>query len=84
VCAKLRTLYFRDDPWHVCEQKVAQKFTRLKQIMRKFYTKMTEKELMIELNKYSDQDIYDVFNDNGDASVPKTTATTGQGYERGR
>jgi hypothetical protein len=61
VCEKLRIIYHTDQPWPECYKHVAQKFSALKQIMRKFYSEKTEIEILIELQRYSHQDILDAF-----------------------
>lgn len=60
ACEKLKTTYFNDDPWQECYKLVAQKFTLLKDIMRKFYADKTYIEILIALQKYSCDDIADV------------------------
>lgn len=59
---KIKTIYFPDQPWADCYKEVAQKFTALKQIMRKFYTDKEEIEMLRELATYSKEDIQDAFN----------------------
>lgn len=61
VCAKLRDIYFANIPWIDCHTDVAARFTHLKIIARNFYTDKSEHEMLIELNKYSQQDILDAF-----------------------
>jgi predicted nuclease of restriction endonuclease-like RecB superfamily len=62
VCEKLRDIYFSDKHWSECYKDVAQKFTFLKQIMRRFYTDKTDIDILKELIKYSNDDIVDIFN----------------------
>jgi hypothetical protein len=61
VVEKIKIIYFPDKPWPECYKNVAQKFTGLKQKMRKFYTGRTDIEILHELRKYSDDDIKEAF-----------------------
>lgn len=61
VSEKLKTIYFPDEPWVECYKKVAIKFTEFKKMMRKFYSDKTDNEMLIEINRYSEQDILDAF-----------------------
>lgn len=64
VCKKLKDLYFNDKEWVDCYNQVAQKFTELKRILRKFYTDKIDVDIFRELIKYSSDDINEVFNMN--------------------
>lgn len=61
ICEKLYSLYFSTTPWAVCYALVAKKFSALKIIARKFYSDKSEIDMLIELNKYSIDDIADAF-----------------------
>lgn len=64
ICEKLKVIYFSDIPWVNCYRDVAAKFIALKAIARRFYVDKTNVEVLNELIKYSDQDIYDAFGTN--------------------
>jgi predicted nuclease of restriction endonuclease-like RecB superfamily len=57
VCNSLKQIYFPDQPWQACYRDVAQKFTCLKQIMRKFYSDKSEIDMLKELQRYSPEDL---------------------------
>jgi hypothetical protein len=61
VCITLRNIYHTDTPWPACYQQVADKFTELKKIMRKFYADKSDLEILKELVRYSQDDIKDAF-----------------------
>ena len=61
ICAKLKVIYFSDKAWIDCYKQVAEKFTVMKNIMRKFYTEKTDTEILKELIKYDTTDIEDIF-----------------------
>lgn len=61
VCKKLKVIYFNETPWVSCYRDVADKFTALKAIARKFYINKSNIEIINELLKYNDQDILDAF-----------------------
>jgi hypothetical protein len=61
VCRKLRDIYHPTVRWFECYQSVATKFIELKKIVRKFYPDKTEVEILMELAKYSNSDLKDVF-----------------------
>ena len=70
ICQKLKMIYHVQSEWNECYKEVAQKFTSLKQIMRKFYIDKTDIELLQELNKYSLEDLKDIFqNEKADLST---------------
>jgi len=62
ICSKIKEVYHPDKSWSDCYKEIAQKFTILKQISRKFYTDKEDKDILTELAKYSNQDIADIFN----------------------
>jgi len=71
VCERLRTLYHGTKPWGDCFKEVAQKFTELKVIARKFYCDKTELEMLREIARYSIDDIKEMFNHgNADHTAP--------------
>lgn len=49
--------------WFDCYRNVATKFTELKKKARKFYENLTDREVLIELQKYSPQDLKDMIDD---------------------
>lgn len=62
MCEKLKIIYFNDVHWQACYKQVANKFTELKQIMRKFYNTDknnfdSEIEMLKELSKFSKESI---------------------------
>lgn len=61
VCEKLRIIYFNDVPWIKCSKDVANKFTELKKIFRKFYPKDDELNILIKLSKFESHDIREMF-----------------------
>jgi predicted nuclease of restriction endonuclease-like RecB superfamily len=56
----LKAIYHNDAHWSECYQKVAERFTLLKKIARKFYAGKTEVEMLSELTRYSKDDINDM------------------------
>jgi hypothetical protein len=62
ICERLRIIYFNSIPWINCYKDVAAKFRLLKESMINFYSEKTEKDILIELNKFSDEDIKDALN----------------------
>lgn len=60
VCRKLRAIYFSEIAWSECYRLVAQKFCELKVIARKFYADKNEIEMLMELSRYSSQDLQDM------------------------
>jgi len=76
VCERLRTIYFKDEPWPVCAHKVSQKFTLFKEIMRKFYSFEEEIKLMMELAKYSPEDIKEAIEGSANDNKQSKDATT--------
>jgi len=61
ICEKLKIIFFPDKRWQQCYKDVAIKFTALKEIAKKFYTDKDILAILIELNKYSTQDIQEAF-----------------------
>ena len=61
VTGMIRNVYHHDDEWPACYKQVADKFTELKKIMRKFYTDKSDLEILKELIRYSQDDIKDAF-----------------------
>lgn len=61
VCRKLKDIYFKDQAWPDCYKEVAEKFTELRHIVKKFYGYETTLEICKELIKYSDEDIIEAF-----------------------
>lgn len=59
VCEKLRNIYFKDIPWVKCCRDVADKFTELKAVARKFWPDKSSLEIVQELYKFSESDIMD-------------------------
>jgi hypothetical protein len=57
VCKKLRDIYYPDKKWAECYGEVAMKFSLIKKIAKKFYSHMNDREILSELNKYSNCDI---------------------------
>lgn len=61
VCIMLKRMYFPDTPWQECYKDVANKFSELKAVMRKFYTGKTDLEILHEIRRYSEDDISEAF-----------------------
>jgi hypothetical protein len=61
ICQKLKEIYFPDETWFLSYRRLADKFSQLKQIARKFYNDNTETEILQHLGKYSVDDIKDLF-----------------------
>lgn len=59
VCERLRIIYYKNKKWTECHKEVSKDFSRLKEIAKKFYTDLTEHEILVELNRYNDSDILD-------------------------
>ncbi len=62
ICKKLKDIHFNDVPWSECYKDVAEKFSALKVIARKFYANKDELEMLKELAKYSIMDIKEMYN----------------------
>jgi hypothetical protein len=60
ICQQLKRMYYANRDWIDCYRGVAAKFTQLKDIMRKFYTGMSDFEVLVELQRYSAEDLQDV------------------------
>ena len=84
VCDRLRTLYHDTKPWIDCYRDVAVRFTELKAIARKFYCDKTEHEMLMELARYSPEDLKEAFengNENTRISCERhTEAAAGQAH----
>lgn len=61
ICRRLKQIYYPDKPWVECYKDVSIKFSQLKKIAKRFYTDKTDKDILIELAKYSNNDIKDCF-----------------------
>ena len=60
VCEKLKAIYHIDTHWSKCYQDVAERFTKLKRIARKFYADKSELEMLKEIARYPENDIKDI------------------------
>lgn len=66
ICTLLKEMYFVDIPWVDCYRQVADKFTLLKKILRKFYGISNQDELMEKvklLDKTLIEDAFSIAND---------------------
>lgn len=61
ICRRLKDMFFKDESWGRVAMDVAQKFTALKAKTREAYPQLNQQEFLRELQKYSEQDIVDVF-----------------------
>lgn len=61
VCEKIKQIYYANEPWIDCYKKVSGKFTQLKDIAKNFYTDKDDKQILMELVKYTNDDIKDCF-----------------------
>lgn len=61
ICSQLKILYFPDVQWVKCYNDVAKKLTHLKKISEKLYADKTKIDVLKELNKYSANDILELF-----------------------
>ena len=61
ICEKIKQIYFPVAPHSGCYNEIGAKFTDLKKIARKFFSGKTEKEMLIELGRFSKEDIEDMF-----------------------
>ena len=61
ICERIKQIYYPDKPWVECYKQVSTKFTQLKTIAKNFYTDKNEREILMELTKYSHDDIRDCF-----------------------
>jgi hypothetical protein len=61
VCSKLKQIYHPLDKWADCYKSVGAKLTDLKKISRKYFHDKTDKEVLIELGRFSLEDIQDMF-----------------------
>jgi hypothetical protein len=60
VCVQLKSFYWLEKPWPECYQDVAQKFTDLKKVARKFYADKDTLGVLSELIRYSGKDLDDM------------------------
>ncbi len=61
VCWKLKQIYHPNDKWADCYKSIAEKLTCLKKIGRKCFLDKTEEEMLIELGRWSKEDIEEMF-----------------------
>ena len=61
ICEKIKQIYFPVIPHSACYKAVAAKFDDLKKRARRYYPDMSQKEMLIELIKYSKEDIEEMF-----------------------
>lgn len=69
VCEKIRTIYFNGSHWTDCHKEVAKLYNQIKNSARSFYTDKSEYEILVELNRYSFEDIKDAL-----GNVPQGTS----------
>lgn len=62
ICEKIKQIYYPNEPWIDCYKKISAKFTQLKKIAKNFYTDKDEKQILMELGKYTSDDIKDCMN----------------------
>lgn len=64
VCKLIKKMYFHDTHWSQCYRQVADKFTMMKKILRRFYG-LEKKDLTTDIwekiEKYTEKDIEEVF-----------------------
>jgi hypothetical protein len=65
ICTRIKRIYFSGKPWHECCSDVSSKFNIFKAMMKKFYTEKSMIAILIEVQRYSDKDIQDVFDASG-------------------
>ncbi len=61
ICEKIKEIYYPAKPWVECHKDVSIKFSQLKKIAKTFYVDKTDKEVLMELVRYSPDDIKDCF-----------------------
>lgn len=69
VCKKLKDIYFADSSWNDCHQKVSQKFTVFKKILRKFYSESNNVELLKRIKLFDTLSFQEVFEMETDLST---------------
>ena len=62
ICKNLKEIYFSEKKWPECYMQIAQKFTKLKRIMRKFYSDDKEIDVLRRLRSFSEADIEEASN----------------------
>ena len=60
ICIKLKQIYFAEQKWAACYRQVGAKFTALKQQARKFYPGKKDHEMLMEIIKYTNEDIVEL------------------------
>lgn len=66
ICIRIKQIYFSDESWPDCYQKVANKFTVFKRIMRKIYPDTEIVEILKKVQKFDTMDIQEIFSMEGD------------------
>lgn len=61
LCRTIKRLLFADKAWVKCNKEVGAKFAELKKRAKDFYPDKSMRDILSELNKYSDTDILDCF-----------------------
>lgn len=64
-CRKIKEIYYAELTWVKAHDLVAKKFTELKKYARKIYPEKNEIEMLQELNRYSAEDIKEMFDEFG-------------------
>lgn len=72
VCIKLKDIYFNDKKWAECYRDVGYKLSELKAIAKKFYVELGDIEIMMELSKYSKNDIQDAIESNWEPCIKRS------------
>lgn len=62
ICEKIKTIYFDDEPYSpkLCRA-IGEKALEFKRSAIKFYPSLTEKEFLIEINRFTLDDIREAF-----------------------
>jgi predicted nuclease of restriction endonuclease-like RecB superfamily len=61
ICSKLKQIYYPNDKWADCYKKVGEILVDLKKIARKFFSDKSEEEILIQLGRFTLEDIQDMF-----------------------
>lgn len=59
MCRKLKDIYFNGQSWEECHMKIANKFTDLKKVYRKYCPEKTELEVLTDLSNFCEKDYHD-------------------------
>jgi len=65
ACRQIKSSYFEKEEWVNCHKDVAKVLTKLKQVCRAFYSGNTELEMLMQVSKYTIDDIKHALEEQG-------------------